>query len=73
MSGDGSKASQLDMHRRHIEQWTELVNSGKNYISLEDGNLCSMIWNEQNFKERDLAAQLFNFFHTESYHQLVNT
>ena len=73
VSGQDSKASQLDRHRRHIEQWTELVDKKKNYVSLGDGNLCAMSWNNQNYKDKELAQQLHNFLHSESCHQLIHS
>ena len=73
VSGLDSKASQLERHSHHIAQWTELVASGKNFVSLGDGNLCALSWNNHNYKDKDLAAQIHGFLHSESCHQLVNS
>ena len=72
MTGESSPASQLADLRLHINQWEELVNTGRNFVSLGDANLCSMSWNEDNFQHKNMSEEVQRFLLEESCFQIVD-
>ena len=72
VTGESSPASQLADLRLHINQWEELVNTGRNFVSLGDANLCSMSWNEDNFQHKNMSEEVQRFLLEESCFQIVD-
>ena len=72
VTGDSSKASQLERQGRHVSLWQELAAEGRDMVLLGDGNLCALSWRQPNYKHTDLAKYVTDFLLEESCHQLVN-
>ena len=62
VTGEGDAPSQLAHLRKHISQWQEIANTGRNFVTLGDANLCALTWNETDYKLKDLSneVQMFN-------------
>ena len=71
VTGGDNQQSQIDDLKLHIRQWTELVTTGRNFISIGDANLCAMSWNESNYRHKELASIVQQFMVDESCFQLV--
>ena len=72
VTGESNNSSQLNHMKQHIRQWREIANSGRNFVALGDANLCSLSWNDPNFRHKELADEVQNFLLGESCFQLVN-
>ena len=72
VTGEGDAPSQLAHLRKHISQWQEIANTGRNFVTLGDANLCALTWNETDYKLKDLSNEVQMFNLRESCFQLVN-
>ena len=72
VTGESDATNQLSDLKNHIKQWEELANTGRNFVSLGDANLCALSWNDHNFKYKELANEIHNFLLGETCFQLCN-
>ena len=72
VTGESDATNQLSDLKNHIKQWEELANTGRNFVSLGDANLCALSWNDHNFKYKELANEIQNFLLGETCFQIVN-
>ena len=72
VTGEGNTTTQLVHLKQHINQWEELVHTGRDFVALGDANLCAMSWNENDFRYKELSNQVQNFLVQENCSQLVN-
>ena len=72
VTGQDDASSQLTHLKHHISQWEEIANTGRNFVTLGDANLCALSWNENNFRHKDLSNEVQTFLLRETCSQLVN-
>ena len=72
VTGESDSTSQLNYMQQHVNQWKEIADSGRNFVTLGDANLCALSWNEPNFRYKELSDEVLNFLLGESCFQLVN-
>ena len=58
--------------QQHVNQWKEIADSGRNFVTPGDANLCALSWNVPNFRYKELSDEVLNFLLGESCFQLVN-
>ena len=73
VTGEDSQQSQVEDLKLHIKQWTELVATGRSFISIGDANLCAMSWNDLNYRHKELASIVQQFMVDESCFQMVHS
>ena len=72
VTGESSQASQKADLMQHINQWQEIANTGRNFVTLGDANLCAISWNEADYRHKDLSNEVQMFLLRESCSQTVN-
>ena len=72
VTGTSDNASQLADHKLHIKQWDDIANTGLNFVTLGDANLCALSWHEADYRHKELSEQTQTFLLRESCSQLVN-
>ena len=72
VTGDDSQNGLISDLKLHVEQWTELAETRKDFVLLGDANLCTLSWNEPNYQHKELADQIQQFLVDESCFQIVN-
>ena len=72
VTGEDSSSSQLADLKHHINQWQDIANTGRSFLALGDANLCSMTWNDEHFRNKNLSEEIHQFLLEESCSQIVN-
>ena len=74
VTGEGDAPSQLAHLRKHISQWQEIANTGRNFVTLGDANLCALTWNETDYKLKDLSNEVqCSIFVNHAFNLSTNT
>ena len=70
--GRNDAASQHEDLQKSINIWARCTNSGKDFISLGDLNLCSRRWDDSSYQHSALATLVKDFLSSENCCHLVN-
>ena len=71
VSGLNEPTAQKDRLVRQIGHWKSLYTSGKDVVILGDSNLCSMLWQGDGYKFKELGNLTQDFLLEEASQQLV--
>ena len=71
VSGLRDLPAQVERWTRQTRLWKNISKGNKDVLCLGDANLCAERWNEENFKDKELAEITHNFLVETSSSQIV--
>ena len=72
VTGNKSEADQVQNLKKLMNIWQRCTETNKDFVSLEDMNLCALNWSDINYNHTSLANVVHNFMLSENCHQLIN-